>query len=324
MDMGTLIATTDAIFADFNWLDDLADCLGSFEDEQRRIFKLLLLCLLRRHRDNIQTTGEAMLRLQERTLTRAHRDGWSFVLDQEGCFYPTVLRLRRDSDFLLSFKLTVEAFDKLHAMFGSLWDPFVRTPGAVGRPRRLNTERTLALVLVFLTSHTSITVLVQLFGCPLSTLSTSLHQALPVVSNACARLGGEPEWPSEATMANLSSRLSQHSDIFTCTWGNLDGHMLRVQRSSEPSVQGSNYSGWLHSNMISNLYVWSFDGLIRWAGVNFPGTTHDAWIAQGIVDKIRAMPGDYNILGDSAFPSLGGKIEASTTCALNLMKLMML
>ena len=67
MDARTLITTTDAIFAGFTWLDDLVDC-GSIEDEQRRLFKMLLLCLLR-HRDMIQTTAEAMLRLQERTLS---------------------------------------------------------------------------------------------------------------------------------------------------------------------------------------------------------------------------------------------------------------
>lgn len=300
--MASLTGGIDGVLSEFAFLAECSSALGITDPDDARIVQLCLLNRLYRRRTGLIAAGEAEDAVQLPDDLR----------DPECSLYQIALSRRQDCDYLKAFKLTVDAFDTLFAEFEPLWSPIVRVAGTVGGPRRLDPRTTLAAVLVYLTSLDSVSTMAQCFGCPQSTFSATVQDAMCIVSVACSRLGGEPEWPSETTMAELASRVSAASEVLMYTWGAMDGHMLVTQRSADPSQQEANFSGWKHGHYVSNVYVWGFDGLIRWAGINFPGNTHDAWIARGAMTRLASMPGEYNILGDTAFPSLEGTLQYAT------------
>ena len=92
-------------------------------------------------------------------------------------------------------------------------------------------------------------------------------------------------------------------------WGAADGLKIRLQRSSDWSVQNKYYNGWKGATFVNSVFVFAPDGCIRICTLNAPGTFHDSTMAEyGIYDKMEQlfMDSGVRIVVDSAF-NLAGK-----------------
>jgi hypothetical protein len=98
------------------------------------------------------------------------------------------------------------------------------------------------------------------------------------------------------------------------SWGAIDGLNLPVLEPSDPDLQNAYYNGWLSGCYVSGVFLFAFDGTIRWWRHNCPGSWHDAKIAAPLFPLLEddaVMPAPFNIVADSAFPrtkAMGGKI----------------
>ncbi len=69
------------------------------------------------------------------------------------------------------------------------------------------------------------------------------------------------------------------------------------------SVQNAYYNGWLSGTFCSSVFVFTPDGCIAFAGINYPGSWHDSALTHrsGLYSKICSVPVPFNIITDSAF-----------------------
>jgi hypothetical protein len=85
----------------------------------------------------------------------------------------------------------------------------------------------------------------------------------------------------------------------------MDGLKLRLERAGDDDMQNIFYNGWTHDHYVSNLFLFSPDGMIRACYINAPGTTHDSTMANlsviyDLVDALYVRRGS-KIVVDSAF-----------------------
>jgi hypothetical protein len=87
-----------------------------------------------------------------------------------------------------------------------------------------------------------------------------------------------------------------------------DGLKLHLQKSGNNAIQNMFYNGWHHDHYVTNLFVFSMDGMIIACLLNAPGSVHDSSLAYwgNVYDKLDEV---YQRTGarcvvDSAFAAL--------------------
>ena len=72
----------------------------------------------------------------------------------------------------------------------------------------------------------------------------------------------------------------------------MDGLKLTLQRAGNETKQNNFYNGWTHEHYyVTNLFLFSPDGKIRYSYFNAPGVLHDSAMAirSSIYDQIETI-----------------------------------
>eukprot|EP00957_Ditylum_brightwellii_P067467 5121244-Ditylum_brightwellii.AAC.1 len=85
----------------------------------------------------------------------------------------------------------------------------------------------------------------------------------------------------------------------------MDGVKLYLQQAGDVKIQEHFYNGWKYYHYVTNLFMFTPDGMIRLMVVNLPGDTHDSTAANYgfIYKKLEDFFKKYgdNCVIDSAF-----------------------
>jgi len=80
-----------------------------------------------------------------------------------------------------------------------------------------------------------------------------------------------------------------------------------LQQPGDPDIQRVFYNGWTHYTYVSNVFVFTPDGVIVSCAINFPGCIHDSLVADygDIYEKLKCHVDQFGGKGvdDSAFTS---------------------
>jgi len=91
-------------------------------------------------------------------------------------------------------------------------------------------------------------------------------------------------------------------------WGFMDGFTCSFLCYTAEDMQNAYYNGWKHRGLVSCVYVWSPDGVIRFASYNFPGSFHDSMVSHDCYERLldpSLHPDPYRVIGDAAFYTKG-------------------
>lgn len=233
-------------------------------------------------------------------------------------------------DFLQSVNVDREVFfHKLLPAFGSVrgqvqfGSPYRRSIKLRGRKPLLGTVDILGLALWYIKSSSRIYALCTTFGIVPSSIYVWVDYGMEVLYQLCRR-NVVPEmkvtWPTRLEMVRSSELLSCHrgyNDVLKGVFAIMDGGRLPCADYCDPDTQNAYYEGYTTNIEVTNLLVFDFFGQIIHAGVNFPGSWHDARVAiqSGLYyPKLsnEFTPNGFAILCDSAFTvdakSTDGKI----------------
>jgi len=176
-----------------------------------------------------------------------------------------------------------------------------------GRPRLLNTEDELGIILFYLGSSMTISHLCLIFGCTPSRCSDIINNQLLSLSR---RLKNHPKarihWPSTLREKEyLADLVHRRAPNVVDVIGFTDGLSLPIQCASDPISQATNYNGYHHDTMINNVFCFSPTGKIIFAGISFPGSWHDSQVSLSLISKVVRNIGDFKICVDQGFPRSG-------------------
>eukprot|EP00957_Ditylum_brightwellii_P130236 9934955-Ditylum_brightwellii.AAC.1 len=59
----------------------------------------------------------------------------------------------------------------------------------------------------------------------------------------------------------------------------MDGAKLYLQQAGDVKIQEHFYNGWRHDHYVTNVFMFTPDGIIRLMVINLPGDTHDSTAA---------------------------------------------
>ena len=172
--------------------------------------------------------------------------------------------------------------------------------------RLVTPDYVLKVVLLYLSSSGELHEHAALSGVLPSTLS-ELRRAGLFVLTRCLRawLPGRIVMPTtEAECNALALRAKVFSQAFEKCIGFIDGHLLRLERSTNATVQTLNYSGYKKNDFKKAVWVMLSDGTIGWAAWDYPGSFHDAGVAKraGLDAELALLPAGYWIAADAGFP----------------------
>ena len=174
-----------------------------------------------------------------------------------------------------------------------------------GRPSLLGPAGALGLALHHVSSTTPQKALCLIFGVTPSTLSATLTRALSSLALALATL---PEarisWPTAAQKAGFSAMVTGKFSMLRNVWSFVDGTLIKVQCFSDEVLQNAYYSGRKKMVCINNTLVWTPDGCVCYATVNFPGHAHDLTVSGALIRLLLSETGlhrQFAMLGDTGF-----------------------
>ncbi|CEL62865.1 hypothetical protein RSOLAG1IB_12589 [Rhizoctonia solani AG-1 IB] len=222
------------------------------------------LCLRRRNRN----TNPLPKKRERNYLKRAQlqqapmgNSGWQ-----------SIYRSREDRAYINVLGIDVATFDYLLDLgFCEAWNtrPIKRTDtnqtgsSRIGA-RSLDAAGGLGLALHYICSTMSEVSLQIIFALVPSTVSRYIDFALEILLEILKQI---PEahlgWPDEAKMRTNSRLINQkhcRAKYLRGAFGFMDGLNLPLQASGDNNEQNSNYNGWLHKHVISNILVFSPDG----------------------------------------------------------------
>jgi len=185
-----------------------------------------------------------------------------------------------------------------------------------GRPKQLSVEDELGLTLLFLNSRAELRFFSMVFGVIPSTASKTIRRTLKKIirrlrNNEIAAI----KFPDENKMHELAALVEAREPAVTNVIGFADGVTFATQCGSEPVVQTEHYSGYGHDTKINNVLVFSSEGKVIYACLNYPGSWHDSQVAAHLFDEVVKSIGDYALCVDSGFPRRGdveGKLVGPT------------
>jgi hypothetical protein len=228
-----------------------------------------------------------------------------------------LLTARSDSAYTNVLAFDVASFDALADSFRAELPKHrpPRDPKKRGRKPVIPPEGVLAAVLIRLTTGASNKLIVLLAGVVRQTLLPRMIECEKVLIELLRRdPNANVPWPSVEEMRALSDTASKWVPELHHTWGAVDGLNLPVEQPADSGIPNAYYNSWLSGTFVSGVFLFAFDGTIRWWRHNCPGSWHDAKIAAPLYPLLQdeaKMPTPFNIVADSAFPrtsDMAGKI----------------
>lgn len=208
-------------------------------------------------------------------------------------------------------------FRELHDLFAPLfykYTPFNTATGGIGikrnshrgRPRKITSVMCLGLVLAWTRTRGSLMVLSMIFGLTTANLSVWLRFARRIMVRV---LKDHPKskvrMPTDEEIQDYIQAICSKYPSLQDVWGAMDGLKLYLQRAGGPTEENKYYNGWQHDHFVNSLFLFTPDGLIRYAYFNAPGTWHDSTMASvgGVYDTLDEIyhRTSTRIVVDSAF-----------------------
>lgn len=173
-----------------------------------------------------------------------------------------------------------------------------------GRPEALDIQGRLGLTLHYLTSTMKQKTLCQLFGISPSTVSVTIKSTLSALDSVLkndtyARI----QYPNAEEMLQFSRQIKQRHPELPCDiFGFMDGVFFPMFNHENPQMQNRYYNGWKGVASATNILVFTPDGCICFAVLNYPGSAHDVKVADKVYDMLQDhTPENFMLLADAAF-----------------------
>lgn len=208
-----------------------------------------------------------------------------------------------------SFNYVLEKFHILYTKFS----PY-STHGKIrklsetqrGRPRLMTSAQCLGLTLAWTRTRGSMAILSLLFGATGSVVSLFLRFGRRILLRVLVRDSqAAVTLPTEEQVDQFRKEFENRHSLLGDIWAVADGLKLRLQASSDTYMQNMHYNGWTHGHYVTNVLVFSPDGVIRACALNAPGALHDSTVAEygGVYQKLQSIfdRTGGKVLVDSAF-----------------------
>lgn len=184
----------------------------------------------------------------------------------------------------------------------------VRKKSKAGRPRFMNAEDCLGMVLAWTRTRGSLMVLQLIFGTTMTPTGKYLQFARRIIVKVLLNdQYAKIEMPSHEKLEEYRAAIQARHPALEDVWGTMDGLKLRIESASDFLTQARFYNGWKSDHFLTGVLCFAPDGTIPAAFYNVPGCTHDSTVADWglLYDKLEKV---YNETGlkfviDSAFSS---------------------
>jgi hypothetical protein len=113
------------------------------------------------------------------------------------------------------------------------------------------------------------------------------------------------QFPDQDTMRRFAALVQAREPLVDNIIGFVDGFSAEIQCSSNHLDQNAYYDGYLHDTFVNNVLVFSPEGKVIAAAINYPGSWHDSTVALNIIDACDAHLENYAICVDQGFPRSG-------------------
>ena len=233
-----------------------------------------------------------------------------------------LLRCTHEPSWISYTGITRELFFELLPLFSEHfvreweieWQRHVNPEQARGRPGALYQRRTndcrrvFVLILMYLTTSTQEKVFCQLFGTAPTTTNRYLTIALRAIWLTLKQVpDARIEWPSPAKQDEyIDMFLNKYPHIDFKPVALMDGLSLTVRESGDFFEQNAYYCGYSCETQVNNLLCYGPDGCVLYAKINYPGSSHDAWLftdmKHQILEQPDFLPRPNVIIADTAFP----------------------
>src|SRR6202165_972723 len=209
----------------------------------------------------------------------------------------SLIHSRDDRSFINVLSLDTRSFLSLYDIF--------KTQYSTATQCSMRPIDALGLCLYYITGKDSRNRLMQIFNITSSVLGRQLNNGLKALEvTVDQHTDCSISWPTHTEMENYSLLIRNKEPLVVNAWGFVDGVFFEMDNPSTPSVQNAYYNGWKAYCSVSNVLLFTPDGLIRWASINNPGSWHDSHVAQKLYSTLeRFSPPGYYIIADSAFRS---------------------
>ena len=180
----------------------------------------------------------------------------------------------------------------------------------MGRPRNLDPNGRVGLILFFFNSRMRIKHLCMLFGVTPTTASDEISIMLNLMLIRLRRHKDcKIRWPKEAKMAELALLIHRREPAVDDVMGFMDGLRILIQCGESLDEQTTNYNGHIKDTCVNNIFLFGPDGIIYFAEWNAAGHQHDSTTATHLIDCVLALIGIYKISVDQGFPTTGNLFD---------------
>lgn len=158
-----------------------------------------------------------------------------------------------------------------------------------GRPRSMTAEMSLALSLAWTRTRGSEYVLCMLFGITHSICSLFLRFSRRILLKVLAGdVHAAVRVPTRTEVSSFQQAVSAKYPALHDVFAVADGLKLHLEQTSDPVLQNAFYNGWTHGHYVSNVLVFTPNGVIVICALNAPGAMHDSLIAEwgGVYEKL--------------------------------------
>ena len=241
-------------------------------------------------------------RLSARALVRRRYSPWS-----------RMYRCGDHRDWLHVMGLDRTAFNRLMPKFSELYKKYtlggqkMTSKHANIAGRVLAPHDVLGLVLHWLCSSAQEKYLCLVFGVTEAVFNRYKHfGCMLLLAVLRKRSDAAVKFPSKDSQRKLAALTKEREPLIDGCWGFVDGLNLKIENPGDVDVQNAYYNGWVSVAVCSAVIVWRADGLIAHFTGNYPGSWHDAAIAnRGLFRQLAARcDAGSCVAADSAFPKL--------------------
>lgn len=176
----------------------------------------------------------------------------------------------------------------------------------VGRPLCLESSGQLGLFLFYVGSQMKTKHLCLIFGIVPSTANRIIEEMLHIV---CRKLKNNEiskiTFPGPEKMQHFAAMVQSREPMIDNVIGFVDGLSLPIQCSDDEYTQNAAYNGYSHDTCCNNVFAFSPEGKVMYCAYNYPGSWHDATVAQDLVNVVIGHIGHYALCVDQGFPRTG-------------------
>mmetsp|Transcript_26532 Transcript_26532/g.41156 ORF Transcript_26532/g.41156 Transcript_26532/m.41156 type:complete len:394 (-) Transcript_26532:56-1237(-) len=280
----------------------------------------MLLLYARQLNDHDQQTRWKMLMSKEMRRRRCNRLSRGSLLLPSQSPWVKLISASDQGSFITMTSLDYASFRILVSFFAPTYyanSPYggngnIRSIGngeeaTRGRPRLLDAEGCLGLVLCWYRSRGNQNLLHGFFGLTGSVgriFLTFGRKVLVLIFETHLRYA-LPTKPDEHKSQEYKDAVHRQYPLLTDVGLVADGLKLQVQQSRDYFVQKRFYNSWKADTFVSNIFVFAPDGRIVICALNAPGVLHDSKLADygGVYRKLNKLYERYSIkcVIDSAF-----------------------